>query len=74
MLFYLIGVEHEYQNKGVTAVIFNEYHKTFTEKGIQNCFRTPELSDNIGIAFHFYRITQKKILACVLSQTRILIN
>jgi hypothetical protein len=49
VVFYLIGVHPDYQNKGVTAVIFSEYHKTFTEKGIENCFRTPELSDNIAI-------------------------
>ncbi|MDX1362954.1 hypothetical protein [Arenibacter latericius] len=49
VMFYLIGVHPEYQNKGVTAVIFNEYHKTFTEKGIETCIRTPELEDNIAI-------------------------
>lgn len=49
VVFYLIGVHPEYQNKGVTAIIFNEYHKTFTKKGIQNCFRTPELADNLAI-------------------------
>lgn len=46
-LFYLIGVHPDYQNKGVHAIIFKEYHTTFTEKGIQNCIRTPELADNI---------------------------
>jgi len=49
VIFYLIGIHPDYQNKGVTAVIFNEYHKTFKEKGIQNCIRTPELEDNIAI-------------------------
>ena len=49
VLFYLIGVHPDYQNKGVTAVIFKEYHTTFTEKGIQNCIRTPELADNLAI-------------------------
>jgi hypothetical protein len=47
--FYLIGVHPEYQKKGVHAVIFKEYHTTFTEKGIQNCIRTPELADNHAI-------------------------
>ena len=47
--FYLIGVHPEYQNKGVHAIIFKEYHTTFTEKGIQNCIRTPELADNQAI-------------------------
>ncbi len=47
--FYLIGVRPDYQNKGVTAIIFKEYHKTFTEKGIQNCIRTPELANNFAV-------------------------
>ena len=47
--FYLIGVLPEYQNKGVTAIIFNEFHKTFTEKGIELCVRGPELDDNVAI-------------------------
>lgn len=49
VLFYLIGVAPEYQSKGVTAIIFEEYFKTFTEKGILDCIRTPELEDNIAI-------------------------
>lgn len=49
VLFYLIGVDPAYQNKGVTAIIFEEYQKTFKEKNIQNCIRTPELSDNDAI-------------------------
>ena len=47
--FYLIGVLPEYQNKGVTAIIFEEFHKTFTEKGITMCIRGPELDDNTAI-------------------------
>ncbi|MDO5980431.1 GTP cyclohydrolase [Flavivirga spongiicola] len=47
--FYLIGVLPEYQNKGVTAIIFDEFHKTFTEKGIELCVRGPELDDNVAI-------------------------
>ena len=47
--FYLIGVHPEYQNKGVHAIIFKEMHTTFTEKGIQNCIRTPELADNQAV-------------------------
>ena len=49
VIFYLIGVHPDYQNKGVHAVIFNEYYETFTEKGILNCYRTPELEDNEAI-------------------------
>jgi len=49
VIFYLIGVDPEYQNKGVHAVIFNEYYTTFLEKGIETCYRTPELEDNEAI-------------------------
>ncbi len=49
VIFYLIGVHPEYQNKGVTSIIFNEYYKTFKEKGIENCIRTPELEENTAI-------------------------
>ena len=49
VVFYLIGVHPEYQNKGVTAIIFDEYFKTFSEKGIVNCIRTPELEENHAI-------------------------
>jgi GNAT superfamily N-acetyltransferase len=49
VIFYLIGVLPEYQNKGVTAVMFNEYYKTFKAKGIEKCIRTPELEENVAI-------------------------
>ena len=49
VVFYLIGVHPDYQNKGVHAVIFNEYYETFKEKGIIDCYRTPELEDNEAI-------------------------
>lgn len=48
-IFYLIGIHPEYQNKGVHAVIFNEYYDIFTAKGIETCYRTPELEDNEAI-------------------------
>lgn len=49
VIFYLIGVHTSYQNKGVTAILFNEYSKTFREKKIEMCYRTPELADNTAI-------------------------
>ncbi len=49
VIFYLIGVHPEYQNKGVHAIIFDEYTKTFSPLGIENCIRTPELEDNEAI-------------------------
>ncbi|HZW63876.1 MAG TPA: GTP cyclohydrolase [Flavobacteriaceae bacterium] len=49
VVFYLIGIDPAYQNKGVTAIIFNEYYSVFKKKNIQYCIRTPELADNIAI-------------------------
>jgi GNAT superfamily N-acetyltransferase len=49
VIFYLIGIHPDYQNKGVHAVIFDEYYRTFKEKGIKMCYRTPELEDNVAI-------------------------
>ena len=49
VIFYLIWIHPDYQNKGVHAVIFNEYYNTFKEKGIKTCIRTPELEDNYAI-------------------------
>ena len=63
MIFYLIGVHPEYQNKAVTAIIFNEYYHTFREKGVVNCFRTPELADNVAIHNlwkHFNPVVHKR--------------
>ena len=48
-VFYLIGITPEYQSKGVTALIFDEYYKVFNKKGITKCIRTPELEENHAI-------------------------
>ncbi|MFK2820187.1 GTP cyclohydrolase [Flavobacteriaceae sp. LMIT009] len=47
--FYLIGVLPEHQNKGVTAIIFDEYYKEFEKKGVIDCIRGPELDENTAI-------------------------
>ena len=47
--FYLIGVHPEYQKKGVHSIIFSEFHKTFKNKGIIECRRTPELANNLAV-------------------------
>ena len=47
--FLLIGIHPEYHNKGVHAIIFSEYHRTFSALGIKMCRRTPELADNLPI-------------------------
>ncbi len=61
--FYLIGVDPEYQNKGVPAILFSEFQKTFAKKGVVNCIRTPELADNTAIHQiwkNFNPVTHKK--------------
>ena len=47
--FYLIGVDSEYQNKGVIAILFNEIQKLFNKKGITEVETNPELEENISI-------------------------
>ncbi|WP_434036149.1 GTP cyclohydrolase [Formosa sp. 4Alg 33] len=61
--FYLIGVEPKYKNKGVTAIIFNEYYETLKPMGVINCIRTPELEENFAshqIWKHFDATTYKR--------------
>ncbi len=49
VLFYLIGIDPAYQNKGVTAIIFKEYYRVFSAHGVKTCIRTPELDENSAI-------------------------
>ncbi len=49
VIFYLIGVHPDYQNKGVTALVFRENIRMFIEKGVKHCIRTPELEENTAI-------------------------
>jgi hypothetical protein len=61
--FYLIGVHPNYQNKGVHAIVFNEFHEAFAKRGITECIRGPELEDNIAIQQiwkNFKPVTHKK--------------
>lgn len=61
--FYLIGIHPEYQNKGVTSIIFNEFYHTFKAKKIVTCYRTPELEENVAIRQmwkHFNPVTHKR--------------
>ena len=68
--FYLIGVHPEYQNKGITAIIFNEMQKLFNKKNITTVETNPELEENTAIQklwknyehrLHKRRATFKKI-------------
>jgi hypothetical protein len=48
-VFFLIGILPEYQRKGVTAIIFDEFFKTYKEKGVEKMIITPELEENKDI-------------------------
>ena len=47
--FYLIGVHPKFQNKGVTAIIFNEMQKSFNKHGYHIVETNPELDENSSI-------------------------
>lgn len=47
--FYLIGIDPEYQNKGVTAIIFQMMQELFNKRGITDVETNPELEDNKAI-------------------------
>jgi len=49
VVFFLIGISPEYQKKGVTAIVFDEFFKTYTQKGIIKTLSTPELEENKDI-------------------------
>jgi hypothetical protein len=48
-VFFLIGILPEYQKKGVTAIIFDEFFKTYKKKGVEKMITTPELDENKDI-------------------------
>lgn len=47
--FYLIGIDPEYQGKGVTAIIFEEMQYLFNSKGIEIVETNPELIENTAV-------------------------
>ncbi|MGF1671037.1 MAG: GTP cyclohydrolase, partial [Balneolaceae bacterium] len=47
--FYLIGIKPEYQNKGLTAIIFKEMNDVFNRRGITEVETNPELEENKAI-------------------------
>ncbi len=47
--FYLIGIDPEYQGKGVTAIIFEEMQNLFNQKGISKVETNPELKENTAV-------------------------
>jgi hypothetical protein len=49
VVFFLIGILPEYRKKGVTAIVFDEFFKTYKQKGIVKTISTPELENNKDI-------------------------
>lgn len=47
--FYLIGIDPEYQNKGITALVFEQMHVLFRKNGITQVETNPELEENNAI-------------------------
>jgi len=68
---FLIGVDPEHHNKGVTAIIFNSLIQNLMGKGVEHLYRTPELIENEAVdkiwknfkpVLRKKRCTYKKIL------------
>ena len=47
--FYLIGIDPAYQNKGVTAILFDAIQKMFNAQSITDVETNPELEENNSI-------------------------
>lgn len=47
--FYLIGIDPEYQKKGITAIVFKEMYDVFKKYGIKHLETNPELVENKNI-------------------------
>jgi len=47
--FYLIGIDPEYQNKGVNALIFKQLHENYQKHGIKTIETNPLLEENIKV-------------------------
>jgi hypothetical protein len=60
--FYLIGIDPEYQGKGVTAIIFEQMQNLFNKKGISIVETNPELKENtdVQVLWKDYKPVQHK--------------
>lgn len=47
--FYLIGIQPEYQRRGITSIIFKEIFDIFKSKGVKYLETNPELEENKSI-------------------------
>lgn len=61
--FYLIGIHPDYQNKGVTSLIFREFNRVFRKHNVQWIETNPLLEENKKIQLlwrHFNPIIHKR--------------
>jgi hypothetical protein len=54
VISYLIGVHPDFQRKGVTAIVFDEFYKSVTANGITRMIITPQLKTNKEIQKIWY--------------------
>ena len=47
--FYLIGIDPEYQSKGVNALIFKQLHENYQKHGIKTVETNPLLEENLKV-------------------------
>lgn len=70
--FYLIGIDPAFQNKGVTAILFDSIQKMFNQQGVSEVETNPELEENNAIQLlwknyehklHKRRRTYRKVIS-----------
>lgn len=49
LLFYLIGIDPEYQRKGLIAIVFRDYYRDFQKLDTHEFIQTPQLVSNHSI-------------------------
>lgn len=49
LLFYLIGIDPDYQKKGLIAIVFRDYYRDFVKMGTHAFIQTPQLVSNHSI-------------------------
>lgn len=58
--FYLIGIDPEYQNKGINALIFTQLYESYKKRGIETIETNPLLEENTKIQ-HLWKNFDPKI-------------
>ncbi|WP_322971699.1 GNAT family N-acetyltransferase [Faecalibacter sp. LW9] len=58
--FYLIGIDPEYQNKGINALIFTQLYESYKKRGVETIETNPLLEENTKIQ-HLWKNFDPKI-------------